>query len=128
MIYISILLLLGSCNSSNSKDPAMTEDSLQQQAPDSSKLIAKDAQDIIVSQAKTCADTMFFYMNMGINKMSNVPTQVEKQAVKEEMNNLVKPYLAKLDSLKSLLPANRAKEIDDYRDQLYDKVTNKKKE
>lgn len=128
MIYLSILFILGSCNSSNSKEPAMTGDSLHQQAPDSSKLMAKDAEDIIVNQAKACQDTVFFYMNMAINKMSDAHTEAEKKAVKDEMNNLAKPYQAKLDSLKSLLPTNRAKEIDDYRQQLVDKATNKNKE
>jgi hypothetical protein len=126
IIYMSIFLL-GSCNSSNSKEPTIN-DSLTQPAIDSGTLITKDAQDIIVSQAKACQDTVFFYMNMAINKMSDVQTQAEQQAVKDEMNNLAKPYQVKLDSLKSLLPANRAKEIDDYRQQLFDKVTNKNKE
>ena len=108
--------------------PTITDDSLGQQEPDSSKLIAKDTQDVIVRQAKAYADTVFFYMSKAINKMSDGKTQAEKDAAKEEMNNLARPYQVKLDSLKSLLPANKAKEIDDYRQQLIDKVTNKKKE
>lgn len=48
--------------------------------------MAKDAQDIIVSQAKACQHTVFFYMNMAINKCPDVQTQAEKPAVKDEMN------------------------------------------
>jgi hypothetical protein len=117
-----------SCNSSSSKAPTITDDSLNQQELDNGKLMAKDSQDIIVSQAKAYEDTVFFYMNKAINKMTDAKTQAEKQAAKEEMNNLAEPYQTKLDSLKSLLSSNKEKEIDDYRQQLVDKVTNKNKE
>lgn len=130
VIYIFILVVPGSCNSSGSKAPDNTEDSLPQQKPDSSKLISEDAQGIIVMQAKAYEDTVFFYMSKAINKMSDVKTEAERQAVKEEMNNLAKPYQTKLDSLKSLLPASKAKEVDDYRQQLrlINKTTIKNKE
>jgi hypothetical protein len=46
-------------------------------------------------------------MSKAINKMSDGMTQAEKDAAKEEMNNLARPYQFKLDSLKSLLPATQ---------------------
>jgi len=126
IIYPSILLMLGSCNSSGSKEPTNSNDTSAMQMIDSPKAVSEDNQDIIVSQAKAYEDTVFFYMNEAINNMSDAKTQAEKQTAKEEMNNLAKPFQNKLDSLKSLLPANKAKEIDDYRQQLVDKATNKK--
>lgn len=126
IIYPSILLMLGSCNSSGSKEPTNSNDTSAKQMIDSPKAMSEDVQDNIVSQAKAYEDSIFFYMNEAINNMSNAKTQAEKQTAKEEMNNLAKPFQDKLDSLKSLLPANKAKEIDDYRQQLVDKATNKK--
>ncbi len=126
IICTSILLLSASCNNPASKEPTVNDDTLTQQMADGTKVISEDTQAIIVSQAEAYEDTVFFYMNKAINNMSDAKTQAEKQAVKEEMNNLAKPYQDKLDSLKSLLPANKAKEIDDYRQQLVDKTTNKK--
>ena len=126
IIYPSILLMLGSCNSSGSKEPTNSNDTSAMQMIDRTKAMSEDMQDNIVSQAKAYEDTVFFYMNEAINNMSNAKTQAEKQTAKEEMNNLAKPFQNKLDSLKYLLPANKAKEIDDYRQQLVDKATNKK--
>lgn len=126
IIYPSLLLMLGSCNSSGSKEPTNSNDTSAMQMIDRTKAMSEDMQDNIVSQAKAYEDTVFFYMNEAINNMSNAKTQAEKQTAKEEMNNLAKPFQNKLDSLKSLLPANKEKEIDDYRQQLVDKATNKK--
>ena len=126
IIYPSILLMLGSCNSSGSKEPTNSNDTSAKQMIDSPKAMSEDVQDNIVSQAKAYEDSVFFYMNKSINEMSDAKTETEKQAAKEEMNNLAKHFQDKLDSLKSLLPANKAKEIDDYRQQLVDKATNKK--
>ncbi|HRH48214.1 MAG TPA: hypothetical protein PLP23_05670 [Panacibacter sp.] len=126
IIYPSILLMLGSCNSSGSKEPTNSNDTSSTQMIDRTKAMSEDMQDNIVSQAKAYEDSVFFYMNEAINNMSNAKTQAEKQTAKEEMNKLAKPFQAKLDSLKSLLPANKAKEVDDYRQQLVDKTTNKK--
>jgi hypothetical protein len=120
--------VLESCNNSSPNEPAITNDSSGQQEAGSSKLMAKNIQDSIVIKAKAYQDTVFFYMSMAIDKMSDASTQAEKKAAKNEMNNLAKPYQAKLDSLKSLIPANRAKEIDEYRQQLVDAATNKNKE
>jgi hypothetical protein len=55
-----ILLVIGSCNSSGFQDANYYRRFIGQQEPDSSKLIAKDTQDVIVRQAKAYADTVFF--------------------------------------------------------------------
>jgi len=125
---ISIFLILASCNNPGSKETTVTEDSSNKPAVDNSASVAETENDI-VARAKAYEDTVFSYMSKAISAMNDdAKTPVEKKTTKDEMNNLAKAYQTKIDSLKALLPANKAKEIDDYRQQLFDQQTNKKKE
>ena len=129
LIWFFILGALVSCNSSGPKESTVSEDSSVQQSVDTIKPLVEDNESNIVGQAKAYQNTVFMYMSKAINAMNDdAKTLTQKRAAKEEMNNLAKPYQAKIDSLKAFLPANKAKEIDDYRQQLFDQQTNKKKE
>lgn len=47
-----------------------------------------------------------------------------KKKVADKWDKIMRPYQQTLDSLKSLLPADKVKEIDDYRQTLLNKVVN----
>ncbi len=82
----------------------------------------EDRNTILTAQAKIYADSVFYHMNQGVNKMVNTTSERKKKIIRKEFGDRTNLFQAKLDSIKAKLPADKVKEIDDYRQKLYNEV------
>jgi len=127
LIALTTVLIIA-CKDKSKSTAGINADSLHQIELNSIQLTSKDSQIINenynVAQAKRCADTIFIFLNRSVNRMAKTNDEGEKHKAMEEMNYLAEPYQKRLDSLKALLPENRVKVIDEYRQELLTKVKN----